>query len=270
MSAPTSVGSMYSNSVYDAQHSVWWGLDILNLHLFVLHNTDTISFPLFNSRFLRYNEQQFPPNKKITYPSGATSDSALFLHNKQKTKGRLMPRGDLTCFYPVIIKSTVHIQRCGQLWSVKIWIFLTLENTTDTTHSMYSTKYPFFGWSPVSRLCCQERHWTGQRGGSRSGHWPAQSVGSCSILPTIHSQCLFPSTRKEDFNIGSRNWEMKSRHKILFTKNGKLRNFPRRNTKFSCFQRGKRHCTVNPVTGVVLGYILDPTLSSYTPGSVFA
>ena len=135
-----------------------------------------------------------------------------------------MPRGDLTCFYPVIIKSTVHIQRCGHLWSVKIWIFLTLENTTDTTHSMYSTKYPFCGWSTVSRLCCQERHWTGQRGGSRSGHWPAQSVGSCSILPTIHPQCLFPSTRKEDFNIGSRNWEMKSRHKILFTKHGKLRN----------------------------------------------
>ena len=29
------------------------GLDILKLQLFVLHNTDTISFPLFSSRFLR-------------------------------------------------------------------------------------------------------------------------------------------------------------------------------------------------------------------------
>ncbi len=40
---------------------VWWStqcvrdLDILKFHLFVLHNTDTISFPLFNSHFLRYN-----------------------------------------------------------------------------------------------------------------------------------------------------------------------------------------------------------------------
>ena len=30
-------------------------LEILNLQLCVLHNTDTISFPLFTSRFLRYN-----------------------------------------------------------------------------------------------------------------------------------------------------------------------------------------------------------------------
>ena len=35
------------------------GLDILKLHLFVLHNTSTISFPLFISRFLRYNKQFF-------------------------------------------------------------------------------------------------------------------------------------------------------------------------------------------------------------------
>jgi hypothetical protein len=34
------------------------GLDILKLQLFVLHNTDTISFPLFSTRFLRYNKQQ--------------------------------------------------------------------------------------------------------------------------------------------------------------------------------------------------------------------
>ncbi len=33
------------------------GLDILKLQLFFLHNTDTISFPLFSSRFLRYNKQ---------------------------------------------------------------------------------------------------------------------------------------------------------------------------------------------------------------------
>ena len=31
-------------------------LDILKVHLLVLHNTYTISFPLFSSRFLRYNK----------------------------------------------------------------------------------------------------------------------------------------------------------------------------------------------------------------------
>ena len=38
-------------------YSTQWvrGLDILKFHLFVLHNTDTISFTLFSSRFLRYN-----------------------------------------------------------------------------------------------------------------------------------------------------------------------------------------------------------------------
>ena len=35
------------------------GLDILKLQLFVLHNTDTISFPLFSSPFLRYNKQLY-------------------------------------------------------------------------------------------------------------------------------------------------------------------------------------------------------------------
>ncbi len=30
----------------------------LKLQLFVLHNTDTISFPLFTSRFLHYNQQK--------------------------------------------------------------------------------------------------------------------------------------------------------------------------------------------------------------------
>ncbi len=34
-------------------------LDILKLQLFVLHSTDTISFPLFSPRFLRYNKQQY-------------------------------------------------------------------------------------------------------------------------------------------------------------------------------------------------------------------
>ena len=33
--------------------------EIWMLHLFVLHNTDTVSFPLSNSRFLRYNKQRF-------------------------------------------------------------------------------------------------------------------------------------------------------------------------------------------------------------------
>ncbi len=33
--------------------------DILKLHLFVLHNTDTITFPLLISRFLRYNKLEF-------------------------------------------------------------------------------------------------------------------------------------------------------------------------------------------------------------------
>ncbi len=31
-------------------------LDILKLHLFILHNTDTIAFPLFCSHFLRYSK----------------------------------------------------------------------------------------------------------------------------------------------------------------------------------------------------------------------
>ena len=31
------------------------GLDILKIQFFVLHNSDTISFPLFNFHFLRYN-----------------------------------------------------------------------------------------------------------------------------------------------------------------------------------------------------------------------
>ena len=34
------------------------GLDILKLQLYVLHNSDIISFPLFRSRFLRYNKHQ--------------------------------------------------------------------------------------------------------------------------------------------------------------------------------------------------------------------
>jgi hypothetical protein len=50
------VESMYTNSMYDAQPSVR-DLDILKIHLFVLHNTDTISSPLFRSRFVRYNKQ---------------------------------------------------------------------------------------------------------------------------------------------------------------------------------------------------------------------
>jgi hypothetical protein len=32
-------------------------LEILKLQIFVLDNTDTILFPLFNSRVLRYNKQ---------------------------------------------------------------------------------------------------------------------------------------------------------------------------------------------------------------------
>ena len=32
------------------------GLDFLKLQLFVLHNTDTVSFPLSSSRFLRYDK----------------------------------------------------------------------------------------------------------------------------------------------------------------------------------------------------------------------
>jgi hypothetical protein len=57
---------MYRNltsSTYDDQSSVR-GLDILTIHLFVLHNTDTISFPVFSSRFLRYNKQKPVPPKK--------------------------------------------------------------------------------------------------------------------------------------------------------------------------------------------------------------
>ena len=45
-------------------HSVCEGFDFLRLtlklQLFVLHNTDTVSFPLSRSRFLRYNKQTYP------------------------------------------------------------------------------------------------------------------------------------------------------------------------------------------------------------------
>jgi hypothetical protein len=50
---PSKGSNVYS--MYDAQPSVR-GLDILRLQLFVLHKTDTISFPLFSSRFLRYKQ----------------------------------------------------------------------------------------------------------------------------------------------------------------------------------------------------------------------
>jgi hypothetical protein len=42
-------------------HPVVRDLDFFKVHLFVLHNTDTVSFPLSNSRFLRYNKRKFPP-----------------------------------------------------------------------------------------------------------------------------------------------------------------------------------------------------------------
>ena len=45
-----------SISMYDDSPSVR-GLDFLGIQLFVLHNTDTVSFPLSNFRFLRYNKQ---------------------------------------------------------------------------------------------------------------------------------------------------------------------------------------------------------------------
>jgi hypothetical protein len=54
------------NSMYDDQPSVCLrDLDIFKLQLFVLHNTDTISFPLFNSLFLRYNKQQHTPQSDL-------------------------------------------------------------------------------------------------------------------------------------------------------------------------------------------------------------
>ncbi len=54
------------------------GLDILNLQLFVLH-TDTISFPLFNSPFLRYNKQTLfvPKHTGMISESPSTDLSAV-------------------------------------------------------------------------------------------------------------------------------------------------------------------------------------------------
>jgi hypothetical protein len=57
------------------------GLDILKLQLFVLHNTDTISFPLFSSRFLRYNKQN------ISYLNGP--EPIAFLSLAVDASGRL-------------------------------------------------------------------------------------------------------------------------------------------------------------------------------------
>jgi hypothetical protein len=52
--------------MYDVSPSLWGvlTLDFLKIQLFVLQNTDTVSFPLSLSRFLRYNKQtnRFPQN----------------------------------------------------------------------------------------------------------------------------------------------------------------------------------------------------------------
>jgi hypothetical protein len=46
--------------MYDAPPSLCVrSLDILKLQRFVLHNTDTISFPISSPRFLRYNKHTF-------------------------------------------------------------------------------------------------------------------------------------------------------------------------------------------------------------------
>jgi hypothetical protein len=54
-------------------------LDFLNLHLFVLHNTDTVSFPLSTSHFLRNNKRRW-----TIYWSSQTVDLTLSIHNKQR------------------------------------------------------------------------------------------------------------------------------------------------------------------------------------------
>ncbi len=60
-------------------------LEILKLQLFVFHNTDTISFPVFNSRFLRFNKQLFQwgrtpfrPNGLIVVQEAITPRAACF------------------------------------------------------------------------------------------------------------------------------------------------------------------------------------------------
>ena len=51
-------------------------LDILKFHLFVLHDTDTFSFPLSNSRFLRYNETtMFHQNPLVQHTGSEDSRS---------------------------------------------------------------------------------------------------------------------------------------------------------------------------------------------------
>ena len=46
-------------SLSSHRHSSVRGLDFFKIQLFVLHNTDTVSFPQSNSHFLRYNKQHF-------------------------------------------------------------------------------------------------------------------------------------------------------------------------------------------------------------------
>ena len=64
-------------------------LDILKLQLFVLHNTDTISFPLFNFRFLRYNKQQVSTHVYVFPVALALS----VVHNKQYNTGSWVLKG---------------------------------------------------------------------------------------------------------------------------------------------------------------------------------
>ncbi len=81
--------SMYSNRCIAIV--VWCstqcvrGLDILKIQFFILHNTDTISFPLFNSRFLRYNKLYLCFHTEVHTGGPDLSDRHLKVYSSEDT-----------------------------------------------------------------------------------------------------------------------------------------------------------------------------------------
>ena len=80
------------------------GLDILQLHLFVLHNTDTISFPLCSSRFLRYNKQKTDVSSVFM----TTEITLLYPHPPRSPS----PHSHMYTGASVIATSITHVHRC--------------------------------------------------------------------------------------------------------------------------------------------------------------
>ena len=73
------------------------GLDILKLQLFVLHNTCTMSFPLFSSRFLRYNKHYIGTIIQVDLlPPPRTLIMDFTLTHTRYGRSNLHPIGQLT------------------------------------------------------------------------------------------------------------------------------------------------------------------------------